>query len=96
MILDWEISYPQSKIYKIAVEIEGKKTSLGICTSSGTVGHSLSFGKADAAATKIGNLVKGKEDIEQALEFDKTVYGLKGVIIIKDDLMGVWGDIKLV
>ncbi|MFH1562109.1 MAG: UPF0280 family protein [Nitrospirota bacterium] len=94
---------------KITVEIDGQETPLGICTSSGTVGHSLSFGKADAAmvlasstaladaaATKIGNLVKQPEDIEQALEFAKTVTGLKGVIIIKDDRMGVWGDIKLV
>ncbi|MDI6736704.1 MAG: UPF0280 family protein [bacterium] len=94
---------------KIAVEIDGKETPLGICTSSGTVGYSLSFGKADAAvvlsqstaladaaATKIGNLVKQTEDIEPALEFAKTVHGLKGAIIIKDDRMGVWGNIKLV
>ena len=46
---------------------------MGICTSSGTVGHSLSFGKADAvcvkaksvsladaAATAIGNMVKSQ------------------------------------
>ncbi|MFC1995577.1 UPF0280 family protein, partial [Chloroflexota bacterium] len=33
---------------KIGLEIEGGNTPLGICTSSGTIGHSLSFGKADA------------------------------------------------
>ncbi|MDP2931727.1 MAG: UPF0280 family protein, partial [Chloroflexota bacterium] len=33
---------------KIGLEIEGTETPLGISTSSGTVGHSLSFGKADA------------------------------------------------
>ncbi len=94
---------------KIAVEIDGEETPLGICTSSGTVGHSLSFGKADAAvalahstaladaaATQIGNLVKQVEDIKPALEFARTVPGLKGVIIIKDEQMGVWGEIKLV
>ncbi|MDD5037840.1 MAG: UPF0280 family protein, partial [Dehalococcoidales bacterium] len=60
----------------IILEIEAKETPLGICTSSGTVGHSLSFGKADAvvvlaksatladaAATAIGNLIKQPEDI---------------------------------
>src|SRR4030042_7047521 len=34
---------------KIGLEINGEDTPLGISTSSGTVGHSLSFGKADAA-----------------------------------------------
>ncbi|GAI25330.1 unnamed protein product, partial [marine sediment metagenome] len=33
---------------KIGLEITGTDTPLGICTSSGTVGHSLSYGKADA------------------------------------------------
>jgi hypothetical protein len=94
---------------KIAIEINPKDTPLGICTSSGTVGHSLSFGNADAvvvvssstaladaAATGIGNLVKSSKDIEQAINFARNIKGLKGVIIIKDDKMGLWGDIKLV
>ena len=34
---------------KIGLEIDAKDTPLGVCTSSGTVSHSLSFGKADAA-----------------------------------------------
>ena len=33
---------------KIAVIIKPESMPLGVCTSSGTVGHSLSFGKADA------------------------------------------------
>jgi ApbE superfamily uncharacterized protein (UPF0280 family) len=33
---------------RIGLEIGPKRTPLGICTSSATVGHSLSFGKADA------------------------------------------------
>ena len=33
---------------KMALSIEADKTPLGVCTSSGTVGHSLSLGKADA------------------------------------------------
>lgn len=93
---------------KIAIEINANDTPLGICTSSGTVGPSLSFGQADAVvvlsystsladagATAIGNLVKKKDDIEPAIEFAKTIEGIKGVIIIKDKNLGVWGDIKL-
>lgn len=94
---------------KIALEIAPEKTPLGICTSSGTIGHSLSFGKADAAvivsgdtfladaaATAAGNIVKTPGDIERALEFAAEIEGVKGALIIIGDKIGAWGDIKLV
>jgi len=93
---------------KIGLEITGTDTPLGICTSSGTVGHSLSYGKADAvivlsksatladaAATAIGNLIKQPADIPSGIELAKSIEGLKGVIIIKDDNMGLWGEVKI-
>ena len=93
---------------KVVLEIEPGETPLGICTSSGTVGHSLSLGKADAvivlassaaladaAATAAGNLVEKAEDIEKGIEFVQRVDHVKGVVIIKGDKMGVWGDVKL-
>ena len=93
---------------KIGLEINEADTPLGICTSSGTVGHSLSYGKADAvivlsrsatladaAATAIGNLIKQAGDIPSGIEFAKGIDGLKGVIIIKDDDVGLWGDVKI-
>ena len=93
---------------KIGLEINGQDTPLGICTSSGTVGHSLSFGKADAviavarsatladaAATAIGNLVSQPGDITRGIEFAKSIEGLKGVVIIKEDNIGLWGEVKL-
>ena len=93
---------------KFGLEVKGKDTPLGICTSSGTVGHSLSFGKsdavvivaesasiADAAATAIGNMVTTVEDINKAVEYAQKSKLLKGVVIIKDDRMGMWGDIEL-
>ncbi|MCX6003738.1 MAG: UPF0280 family protein [Chloroflexi bacterium] len=94
---------------KIALQIEPADTPLGVCTSSGTVGHSLSFGKADAAivlspsaaladaaATAIGNIVKAETDIPQAIEFARGVDGLTGVAVVINDKMGVWGKINLV
>jgi len=88
---------------KIALE-----TPLGICTSSGTVGHSLSFGKADAAivlspsatladaaATAIGNIVLQPADIPRGIELARSIDGVSGAIIIKDDKMGLWGEVKL-
>jgi len=93
---------------KIALEIEVQNTPLGICTSSGTVGHSLSYGKADAvialsqstpladaAATAIGNLVKTSSDIPAGIEFAQGIDGLLGIVIIKDDNMGLWGEVKI-
>jgi ApbE superfamily uncharacterized protein (UPF0280 family) len=93
---------------KIALEVDPHDTSLGICTSSKTVGHSLSFGEADAvivlsqstsladaAATAIGNRVKTNEDISAEIEKSQAIEGLMGVVIIKSDNIGLWGDVKL-
>jgi len=93
---------------KIGLEINGEDTPLGICTSSGTVGHSLSYGKADAvvalsksatladaAATSIGNLIAQPDDIPSGIEFAKGIEGLLGVIIIQDGKAGLWGEVKI-
>lgn len=90
---------------KIGLKVQAEDTPIGICTSSGIVGHSLSFGKADAAvavaksailadacASAIGNLVKG-DDFSDALSFAKEIQGLDGVVVIKDDRLGVWGNV---
>ncbi len=68
----------------MAFEIKARKKPLGICSSSGKVGHSISFGKsdcvtvisksssvADGFATRIANAVQGKDSetkIYNALE----------------------------
>ncbi|NQT00355.1 MAG: UPF0280 family protein [Candidatus Omnitrophica bacterium] len=92
---------------KLAFEISPGDTR-GICTSSATVGPSLSLGRTDAAvvvcesailadawATRLGNMVKSVEDIDLVLEFVKTKPEIKGVLIIVGDKLGVWGEIKL-
>ena len=94
---------------KMGILIKPEETPLGICTSSGTVGHSLSFGKADAvcilsksaaladaAATSVGNVIQEKKDIENGLERGKEIEGVLGVLIIVGEKMGVWGNIKLI
>jgi len=92
---------------RIILKIGAKENYIGICTSSGMVGPSLSFGKADAvtvisdsvlladaAATAVGNIVKTRKDVEQGLVYAQKIPGVKGVVIIKDDKMGIWGDIN--
>jgi ApbE superfamily uncharacterized protein (UPF0280 family) len=93
---------------KIGIVISPEESPLGVCTSSGTVGPSLSLGKADAvcllsksaaladaAATAVGNVVKEKKDIELGLERGREIAGVLGALIIVDEKMGVWGNIKL-
>ncbi len=93
---------------KIGMTISPEETPLGVCTSSGTVGPSLSFGKADAVcilsksaaladavATAVGNVVKEKKDIELGLGVGKEIAGVQGVVIVVKEKMGVWGNIKL-
>jgi ApbE superfamily uncharacterized protein (UPF0280 family) len=94
--------------FKIGMTIFPEETPLGVCTSSGTVGPSLSFGKADAvcilsksaaladaAATAVGNVVKEKKDIELGLRVGKEIAGVQGILIIVQEKLGVWGNIKL-
>ncbi len=93
---------------KIGIVIPPDETPLGICTSSGTVGPSLSFGRAnavcilskssalaDAAATAVGNVVKGKKDISLGLGRAREIEGVLGTLIIVEEKMGVWGKIRL-
>lgn len=94
---------------RVGIKIKSEDTPIGICTSAGKVGHSLSFGQADAVvvisedtlladatATAIGNKVKVGDDIKEALEFGKSIRGIVGIVIIVDDELGAWGDIELV
>ncbi|MFH1088059.1 MAG: UPF0280 family protein [Chloroflexota bacterium] len=93
---------------RLALEIKPEDTPVGVCTSSGTVGHSLSFGAADAvitvapsasladaAATAVSNRVKTVADFPAAIEFGQTIPGLAGLVIIKGDQLGLWGEVTL-
>jgi uncharacterized protein len=94
---------------KIFIKIKPEDTPIGICTSSGTVGHSLSFGKADACviisksailadavATAACNRIKEKKDIAPSLEFAISIKGVKGAVVILGKDLGSIGDVELV
>ena len=97
---------------KLGIKIAKVDMPIGVCTSSGTVGHSLSLGQADsvtvlaastpladAAATRIGNEVSSKaagSAIEHALDIGRNISGLSGVVIIQGEKIGAWGEINLV
>jgi uncharacterized protein len=67
--------------YKVGLRINPEQMPCGICTSSGTIGHSLSLGKADsvtvlaqsvaladAAATRLGNEVGVISDAKKGVK----------------------------
>jgi len=94
---------------KLAIQIGPEDMPCGVCTSSATVGHSLSFGKADAVvvlspsasiadacATALCNKVKTEFDIDRVIEYGKSIEGIIGILIIIKDKLGVWGNVKLI
>jgi ApbE superfamily uncharacterized protein (UPF0280 family) len=98
----------RSKLWdNLCLKIKPKETPLGICTSSGTIGHSLSFGSADsvvilsknvsladAVATATCNRIKSKQDLARALDFARQIKGVLGVVIILKNNLVSWGKIE--
>ena len=82
---------------------------IGIGTSSGRFSHALSFGDAeaatvfcreaglaDAAATAVGNIVKGEDAdaaIEKGIEITKSITDVEGALILFKGCVGTWGKI---
>ncbi len=99
---------PSRLSLRVGLRISEAAEGLGICTSSGTVGPSLSFGKADAAcvlsssaaladaaATAVGNAVKTPGDLAAGLETAQKIEGVIGVVLIIGEKLGAWGKVEL-
>ncbi len=96
---------PLSGLLAISVEpVEG----CGVCTSSGTVGHSLSLGTADAAmviagdcaladaaATRLGNLIRAGGALDGPLEEICAIPGVEGALVIAGERIGIKGGVVL-
>lgn len=86
-----------------------EKFPTGIATSSGMFSHALSFGEAeavtifsanaglaDAAATAVGNLIKGKDwrrTVERGIEEALSIDGVRGVFIVYRGIIGKAGEV---
>lgn len=94
---------------KVGIRLYPEQGIRGICTSSATVGPSLSFGKADAAvvlstnaaladaaATALGNRVHSHTDIAPALQQICGIRGVRGALVIQGDKLGVMGELELI
>ncbi|MDY6931537.1 MAG: UPF0280 family protein [Halobacteriota archaeon] len=94
------------KINDFALKVKPRDSILGICTSSGKIGPSISFGNSDAvtvvsdntsladsAATAIGNLVTDGDSIDEVIHNFSDIDGINGLLIICDGRIGTWGDL---
>jgi ApbE superfamily uncharacterized protein (UPF0280 family) len=94
---------------KIGVRIPQEKMPLGVCASSGTIGHSLSLGStdivciispsailADGAATALGNRIRDKKDLEKIADWADEIGGASGGLAIIKDKVAAWGEVELV
>jgi ApbE superfamily uncharacterized protein (UPF0280 family) len=93
---------------KVGIRIEPTLVPLGVCTSSGTVGPSLSLGKADAAtivshnvvladavATAMGNRITQVSDLKPAIEWAMKIRGIIAAVAVLGDSIAALGDVEL-
>jgi ApbE superfamily uncharacterized protein (UPF0280 family) len=93
---------------KIALHIRPEETPLALCCSSGTVGHSLSFGTADACmiactsaaaadafATSFCNRVKNSGMVYEVTEMAISEPQIISAVIIAGDKLGIGGKIEV-
>jgi uncharacterized protein len=94
---------------RLGILLEPTPVALGICTSSATVGPSLSLGKADAAtiisrdaafadamASALGNRIQHARDLKKAVEWAMTVPGVDAALAVAGDKIAALGDLELV
>jgi ApbE superfamily uncharacterized protein (UPF0280 family) len=95
--------------HRLGLQIPAERQPISVCTSSGTVGPSLSFGRADAAvivaesgaladavASAVGNRVHSADDLQAAVEVGAAIPGVLHVVAIVGDHMAAWGELELV
>lgn len=93
---------------KVGLHIPARDFPLGICTSSGTVGPSLSFGCADAMmvvcrdvaladsyATALANKVHSVNDLQPVIDSVSENEDILSAIVVKDDRMAMCGRYEL-
>jgi hypothetical protein len=93
---------------KVGIEIKASESPLGVCTSAGTVGPSVSFGNADAAmiicknialadafATGFGNRVKTPEDVQDVIDQTAQFPEILSAVIICQDKIGIRGQFEM-
>lgn len=94
---------------RIGLKVDPTPVSVGVCTSSATIGPSLSLGHADCAtivsrsvpladavATAMGNRVHKPADLKHAVEWAVSIPGVDGALAVLGDKIAALGEIELV
>lgn len=94
---------------RVGILIAPEQLPLAVCTSSASVGPSVSLGRADAAivlsssgavadaaASALGNRVHSAGDVEAAIEHASAIEGVTGLAVVVGDTLGAWGAVRLV
>ncbi|VBB44380.1 ApbE family lipoprotein [uncultured Desulfatiglans sp.] len=93
---------------RVGIRVPAERMPLGVCTSSGSVGHSLSLGEsdavcivcrsaalADAVATAVGNRLFKAADLASAAREASSTPGILGGVLILKDRLASWGEFEL-
>jgi ApbE superfamily uncharacterized protein (UPF0280 family) len=91
---------------RLAFEVPPEMMPLSLCSSSSTMGHSLSFGDcdlatiaskdaalADAAATLACNSVRSAADLDRVLSAVSRIPGILGLLLVKGDDLAICGEL---
>lgn len=93
---------------KVSIVVEAKHCPLGICTSSAKVGHSYSFGKADAVmvackdaaladayATAFCNKVREASDVEKITDEMNGIGSILSALVLLDTKLALCGQLEV-
>lgn len=94
---------------RIGIVLPAGSAPVGVCTSSATVGPSVSLGSADAAcvvadtgaladavASALGNRVHGEGGTGAAIDAVRGTPGVRGLVVVIGETLAAWGDLQVV
>ena len=94
---------------QVGIVVEAGLLPIAVCTSSASVGPSVSLGRADAAcviahdgaladavASALGNRVHSEADVQRAIDAVKGLDGVLGLVVVVGETLGAWGAAHLV
>jgi ApbE superfamily uncharacterized protein (UPF0280 family) len=94
---------------RVGIRIPPDLMPIAVCTSSGRIGHSASFGNADTAtvlardgaladavATALANRVRQPSDVNRAIGAARNVHGVLGALVVVGGTIGAWGNVHLI
>ncbi|MDO8916313.1 MAG: UPF0280 family protein [Coriobacteriia bacterium] len=94
---------------RVGIVVDAATMPVAVCTSSASVGPSVSLGSADAAcviardgaladavASALGNRVHSAQDVQRAIDAVKGLDGVLGLVVVAGETLGAWGAARLV